>query len=174
MKWFDGFADKIIAWVGTPQSIMLHTIWFIGMFMLPFFGFDRDRTLSLFTNILSLEAIYLSLFIQLTVNRANKQLTEVKEDVADVQADVEEVSKDVDEISEDVSQIQEDVAEVQEDMEEVTKDVAEIQEDVEEVQEDVEELSDDDISEYKNYTKEELAEKIQEVSKQLEELKKHI
>lgn len=172
MKWFDNFADKVIQWIGTPQSIVLHTVWFTIMFLLPFFGVSRDTMLSIFTNILSLEAIYLSLFIQLTVNKANKQITEVKADVAEVQEDVEEVSKDVGEISEDVSQIQEDVAEVQEDVSEVQEDVAEIQEDVQEVQEDMHELQDVDTNEPN--TKIKIRSRIEELEKEIQTLKKQL
>ena len=64
------------------------------------------------TTIVSLEAIYLSIFIQMTVNRQAQNLAEVSEDVEGIQEDIEEISQDVDEIQKDVDEIQEDVEEI--------------------------------------------------------------
>ncbi len=88
-----------------------------------------DMVLLIVTTVVSLEAIYLAIFIQMTVNRQAKELHDVSEDVEEIQEEVEEISKDVEEISEDVEDIQEDV-------EVMSKDVEEIQEDVEEMSDD--------------------------------------
>lgn len=64
------------------------------------------------TTIVSLEAIYLAIFIQMTVNRQARELAEVSGDVEDIQEDIEEISHDVDEIQKDVDEIQEDVEEI--------------------------------------------------------------
>ncbi len=113
--------EKITAWVGSVSSVILHTLIFIGSFLLALTGQVEWSTMLLFlTTIVSLEAIYLSIFIQMTVNRHAQELAEVSEDVEDIQEDIEEISHDVDEIQKDVDEIQEDVDEIQEDVEEIT------------------------------------------------------
>jgi uncharacterized membrane protein len=113
--------EKITAWVGSVSSVILHTIVFISAFALAVTGQVEWGTMLLFlTTIVSLEAIYLSIFIQMTVNRHAQELAEVSEDMEDIQEDIEEISQDVDEIQKDVDEIQEDVDEIQEDVEEIT------------------------------------------------------
>jgi uncharacterized membrane protein len=101
------WSEKITKAVGSPTSLLVHTILFIGAFTLPFFGVSFDRVLLVLTTIVSLEAIYLALFIQMTVNRHTESLEEIEEDV-------EEISEDIDEISEDLEEVQEDLGEIQE------------------------------------------------------------
>jgi len=124
--------------VGSPVSIAIHSILFLGSFALAFFGFvDFDRMLLVLTTVVSLEAIYLAIFIQMTINYQSQS-------IAEVSADVEEIQEDVEGISEDVGEIQEDVEELQEDVEEISEDVEEISEDVEEMSvEDAEEEADE-------------------------------
>ena len=70
------------------------------------FGFSSSDILLVLTTIVSLEAIYLSIFIQMTVNKHAEELEEVSEDIEEIQEDVDEIQKDVDEIQEDVEEIQ--------------------------------------------------------------------
>ncbi len=95
-------------WIGSPASIFLHTIIFGAIVALLFsHTFPFDIVILIFNTAVSLEAIYLALFIQMTVN---------------VQAEsIEEFEKDIDEIQEDVGEIQEDVGELQEDVEEMSE-----------------------------------------------------
>lgn len=105
--------ERITAWVGSIQSLILHTAVFISFFILSFAGFlSWDLMFLILTTIVSLEAIYLAIFIQMTVNRQALELAEVSEDVEDIQEDIEEISEDVDEIQEDIDEIQEDVEEL--------------------------------------------------------------
>lgn len=76
---------KIIRWIGTPFSVILHTLIFIGIPMTGFLGYDLRSILIFFTTWLSIEAIYLSIFIQMTVNRNTQSLEEVEEDIEDIQ-----------------------------------------------------------------------------------------
>lgn len=108
---FEHFSKKITMWIGSPQSIVVHTIFFIVIFGLRFFGVSSSDVLLLLTTIVSLEAIYLSIFIQMTVNKHSEELEEVSEDIDEIQKDVDEIQKDVDEIQEDVEDIQEEVKE---------------------------------------------------------------
>jgi len=105
--------EKITAWVGSGPSLILHTFLFATSFILAAIGkVSWDKMLLFVTTIVSLEAIYLSILIQMTVNRQSKELAEVSEDVEDIQEDIEEISHDVDEIQKDVDEIQEDVEEI--------------------------------------------------------------
>ncbi len=120
-------------WIGSNESLIIHSIVFGFFFLISILGADFDKILLVLTTLVSLEAIYLSIFIQMSVNRQGEQLEIVSEDIEEIQEDVEEIQKDVEGIEEDIDEIQEDV-------EEIEKDIDEIQEDVEEIQEDVDEL----------------------------------
>ena len=127
-------------YLGSPTSLIIHTCFFVGIFTLQLFGFSFDQIMLILTTLVSLEAIYLSLFIQMTVNQHAKQIEEVSEDVEDISEDVEEISKDIDTIQEDVEEISEDVEEISKDIDTIQEDVKEISEDVEDISEDVDEL----------------------------------
>ena len=102
-------------WVGSTGSLVFHTAIFIVSFLLYFFGVNFNTILLTLTTIVSLEAIYLSIFIQMSVNRQGKHLHEVAKDVDEIQENVEEMQEDVEEIQEDIEGIQEDVEDIQED-----------------------------------------------------------
>lgn len=102
------FVERVTAWIGSLPSLILHTVVFIAFFVFSFLGFlSWDLMFLILTTIVSLEAIYLAIFIQMTVNRQAKELAEVSEDVEDIQEDIEEISEDVDEIQEDIEEITE-------------------------------------------------------------------
>ena len=130
-------------YLGSPTSLIIHTCFFVGIFTLQLFGFSFDQIMLILTTIVSLEAIYLSIFIQITVNHQAKQIREVGADVEEISEDVEEISKDIDDIQEDVEEISKDIDDIQEDVEEISKDVDDIQEDVEEISKDVDDISED-------------------------------
>ena len=113
---------KATRWVGSTNSLLVHTALFIVAFGLYFYGVDLDDILLVLTTIVSLEAIYLAIFIQMTVNRQARKLHLVARDVGEIQEDVDEIQKDVDEIQKDVDEIQEDVDDIQEDDEDDKKD----------------------------------------------------
>ena len=129
--------------IGSVTSVIIHSFLFIGAFTLVFFGFDFDRVLLVLTTIVSLEAIYLSIFIQLSVNYQARALASVEKDIDEISHDVEEIAEDVEEIQEDVEEIAEDVGEIQEAHEEIQEDIEEIQKDVDEIQVDVDEIQKD-------------------------------
>ena len=87
--------------IGSTGSLVFHTAMFIVSFLLYFFGVPFNTILLVLTTIVSLEAIYLSIFIQMSVNRQAKQLEEVSEDVEEIQEDVDEIQEDVEDIQED-------------------------------------------------------------------------
>ena len=129
--------------IGSIWSVIIHTILFVGAFVVVLLGVDFDRVLLILTTVVSLEAIYLSIFIQMSVNYQARALASVEKDIDEIAEDVEEIQEDVEEIAEDVEDIQEAHEEIQEDIEEIQKDVDEIQEDVEEIQKDVDEIQED-------------------------------
>jgi len=109
-------------WVGSTNSLIIHTIFFVLMVILSFSGIGVDKVLLILTTAVSLEAIYLSIFIQMSINHQGHKLHEVSEDIEEIQEDVEEIQEDVDEIQKDVDEIQEDVEEIEKDDTEENKD----------------------------------------------------
>lgn len=97
---------KVINWVGTPQSLVVHTIVFAVVPALALLGFELRSVLIILTTWLSIEAIYLAIFIQMTVNKTTTKLDSVEDDIEDIQEDVKGLETDVEEISEDIDQIQ--------------------------------------------------------------------
>ncbi|OHB19606.1 MAG: hypothetical protein A2854_02725 [Parcubacteria group bacterium RIFCSPHIGHO2_01_FULL_56_18] len=117
-------ALSVTRWVGSPASIVIHTILFAGSFFAVFTGWLHfDRMLLILTTIVSLEAIYLAIFIQMTINYTTQELAEVSEDIEEMQEDIGEIAEDVDELQEDVEEIGEDVDELNE--EEASEEVLE-------------------------------------------------
>lgn len=111
MKW----DKKFTQWVGSKTSVIAHTVFFIAMFTLYFFGITFDTILLFLTTLVSLEAIYLAIFIQMTVNQNTESLEEVEEDIEEIKGDVDEIQEDVGEIEKDIDEIQEDVQGIEED-----------------------------------------------------------
>jgi methyl-accepting chemotaxis protein len=115
---------------------------------LPFFtNLNFENVLLILTTIVSLEAIYLALFIQISINRQGKAIEEVSDDIEEIQEDVEEINDSVDEIEKDIEEVSEDVEELNQSVDEIEKDVEEIAEDVEGIQDEVDEKNPDNISE---------------------------
>lgn len=115
-------AERFTSWLGSTTSIVVHTIIFIAAFVLVIFGVPFDSVLLILTTAVSLEAIYLALFIQMSVNKNTKSLADVEEDIEEIAEDVEGIEKDIDEIQEDVEGIEKDIDEIQEDVDEIEKD----------------------------------------------------
>ncbi len=103
--------------IGSLPSLVIHSIFFVGIFSLQWFGYALEQIMLILTTVVSLEAIYLSIFIQMSVNRQAKQIAEVSEDIEEIQEDTKEISEDVEDIQEDVDHIKEDVEDLGEDFE---------------------------------------------------------
>lgn len=109
-------ALAVTRWVGSVQSIVLHSVVFVASFSFAWLGYvPFDRMLLVLTTLVSLEAIYLAIFIQMTINVQQQSLEEVEQDIDEIQEDIGEIQEDVDEIAEDVEEMQEDVEEMAED-----------------------------------------------------------
>jgi septal ring factor EnvC (AmiA/AmiB activator) len=106
-------ADIATKWIGSTTSLIVHTIFFVLSFALPLFGvISFERMLLVLTTVVSLEAIYLSIFIQMSVNKNSQDIEIIQEDIGEIEEDIGEIQKDVDEIQEDVDEIQEDTEEL--------------------------------------------------------------
>lgn len=105
-------------YIGSIPSLVLHTVFFVGIFSLYLFGYSFETILLILTTVVSLEAIYLSIFIQMTVNKQGEIIAEVSEDVEEISEEVEEISKDIDELQEDIEEISDDMEELSEEIEE--------------------------------------------------------
>lgn len=97
-------ALRATRWIGSTESLVVHTLLFTISFVLVFFGISFDHVLLVVTTIVSLEAIYLSIFIQMSVNRSESRLHEVSQDIEEIQEDVESIEEDIDEIQEDIEE----------------------------------------------------------------------
>jgi peptidoglycan hydrolase CwlO-like protein len=97
----DDIAQRAMSVIGSVPSLIVHTIFFMVSFALAF----------VVTTLVSLEAIYLSIFIQMSVNRNSQSLYAVEEDIDEIQEDIDDIQKDVDKIEEDIDEIQEDETE---------------------------------------------------------------
>lgn len=108
--------DGVMWWIGSIPSLIVHSIVFITAFLLPLFNLVAvDKMLLVLTTVLSLEAIYLAIFIQMSVNRSHEHIEDIREDIEEIQDDIEEISEDIGEISEDIDDIQEDIEDIAED-----------------------------------------------------------
>lgn len=114
--------EKAIVWIGSLGSLIAHTIVFAGFFVAVLLGLiTLESMLLVLTTIVSLEAIYLAIFIQMTVNANTKSLREVEVDIDEIQEDVEELGEDLEDIQEDIDEISEDLEGIQEDVEELNE-----------------------------------------------------
>lgn len=117
----ENLAIKITRWIGTPQSILIHTALFGVAFAFYFWGVSFDSILLILTTIVSLEAIYLSLFIQLSVNKNTESLEDVEEDIGEIQEDVEGLEGNIKKIHLNMTNLGEDVEEISEDIEKLSE-----------------------------------------------------
>ncbi len=100
------FEQKVSRNVGSIWSLYIHTVLFTISFLLIILGISAEKVLLTLTTIVSLEAIYLSIFIQMAVNKNTDSLEEVEEDLDEIQEDIDEIQEDVEEIEEDVEEIE--------------------------------------------------------------------
>jgi len=80
----------IINWIGSPASLVVHTLFIGGIFSLRLFGYSASDVLLMLTTILSIEAIYLVLFNQITLNRHTESIQRVDSNVEQIHEDIEE------------------------------------------------------------------------------------
>ena len=101
MDKLERITEKLTIWLGTPVSIVVHTLFFVGVFVLKIFGVSVDQILLILTTAVSLEAIYLAIFIQMSVNKTTATIAGVEKDIDDIQEDIEDINEDIEDINED-------------------------------------------------------------------------
>jgi septal ring factor EnvC (AmiA/AmiB activator) len=156
----ENVAIRITKAVGSIESILIHTLFFLSCFIAILFGFGADKVMLTLTTVVSLEAIYLSIFIQMSVNKNTADIEEIAEDIDEIAEDVEEIQEDIEDIEEHVEDIEEDIDEIQKDVEGIEKDIDVIQEDIEDIEEEVEE---DDIDKAEKKAEKESFERIENI-----------
>jgi len=119
-------SEKLTGWLGTPMSILVHTLLFVGIFALRIFNVGMNDILLILTTAVSLEAIYLSIFIQMTVNKTTKSLKKVEKDIDDIQEDVQEISEDNDEDEAEEDIVIKAIKDIENRLEKLHKDVGQI------------------------------------------------
>lgn len=107
------FEEKISKSIGSVTSLYIHTAIFILSFLLIILGVSTEIVLLTLTTLVSLEAIYLSILIQIAVNKNTESLEEVEEDLDEIQEDLDEIADDVEDIQEDIDEIEEEVDEIE-------------------------------------------------------------
>lgn len=93
-------------WIGSTKSLVIHTLLFIFSFSLSLFNIDFNTVMLILTTAVSLEAIYLSIFILMSGNVQIAAIKDIQENVEDIQEDVKEIQEDVEDIQENVEEIQ--------------------------------------------------------------------
>ena len=81
MKNLERVAEVATNIIGTPQSLVVHALWFILWFI-----FHLD--VGLLTNLVSLEAIFLAIFIQLSVNGHHKTSKKMHRKILDMEQQI--------------------------------------------------------------------------------------
>jgi len=134
-KLMNNLIDGFIKWVGSLASLIIHTILFLACILSGVIGGHWDLVLLVLTTVVSLEAIYLSILIQMSINRNTESLQAVEKDIDEIQEDVEDIAEDVEELNEEDEQeetqeehdrrllrdIQENMLKITEDLEQLKK-----------------------------------------------------
>ncbi len=108
------FEQRISKSIGSVMSLYIHTAVFTLSFLLIMLGVSTEKVLLTLTTLVSLEAIYLSILIQIAVNKNTESLEEVEEDLDEIQEDLDEIADDVEDIQEDIDDIEEEVEDIEE------------------------------------------------------------
>ncbi len=132
-------AVRFTQWIGSPSSLIVHTILFALAFASVLFGANLDSVLLILTTIVSLEAIYLAIFIQMSVNRQTESIQNVEEDIDEIQEDIDEIQEDIDEIQVEDEEVRaEEVANVS--IDQIYKDLQKLLHDIERLKGEVEDI----------------------------------
>lgn len=107
--------DVLVKWIGTTNSLIVHTLIFALSFLSHWiFGISMDSVLLILTTVVSLEAIYLAIFIQRSVNQQSTRLDEVEESLDDVEESLDDVEEALDDVEESLDDVEESIDDVEE------------------------------------------------------------
>lgn len=93
--------DIMVKWVGTTNSLIVHSVFFLLAFLSHWiFPISFDSVLLILTTVVSLEAIYLAIFIQRSVNQQATRLDDVEDALDDVEESLDDVEESIDDVEE--------------------------------------------------------------------------
>lgn len=90
---FERISIRLTRLIGSPISLVLHTIAFGGFFILRRNGFITDSAFLLLTAVICLEAIYMVILVQMIVARTAKNLMSAEESITRIQEEENETHK---------------------------------------------------------------------------------
>ena len=107
--------DVLVRWIGTTNSLLVHTLVFALSFLSHWiFGISMESVLLILTTVVSLEAIYLAIFIQRSVNQQATRLDDVEESLDDVEEALDDVEESLDDVEESLDDVEESIDDVEE------------------------------------------------------------
>ena len=177
------FPDRATAWIGSVSSLVVHTGFFLASFISILLGAKAESVMLILTTVVSLEAIYLAIFIQISVNRNTLDIADIQDDVADIAEDVEDIADDVEGIEKDIEEIQADVEGIEADIEDISDDVEGIGKDIDEIAEDIEDIeesidedteTDPELTKSQSYILESLLNEIKVLNSKFEQLEQKL
>src|SRR3989344_4823173 len=125
---FKKTALALTRWIGSQESLFVHTLLFsVGFFAVLFHFIAFEIMLLILTTIVSLEAIYLSIFIQMSINFTTASIQEVEQDIDEIQEDVEEMSEEDAGEEKEEGQHQKTPAQIQADLRKLMDDISKLQ-----------------------------------------------
>lgn len=90
---------SITRWIGSIPCLIFHLLLFIISYsLIPLFGFEKILLVT--TTLLSWEAIFIGIFIQMAVNRQDAKLRAHGEKLEDIEENVDDILEDTEELTE--------------------------------------------------------------------------
>lgn len=83
-------AHAITHWVGSVASLVVHTFVFSSFFLFYFAGMSISTILLILTTVVSLEAIYLAILIQMTVNKDEDLMENIETNLSKINKNMAE------------------------------------------------------------------------------------
>ena len=123
-SFIDRIADKVTSWIGSTASIIFHSCFFVFAFVSHWlFSWSFDSILLVLTTVVSLEAIYFSIFIQRAVNQQAERLGDVEESLDDVEDSLDDVEEALEEDEQEEEAEEESLEDVVTEMKKVLKEM---------------------------------------------------
>lgn len=93
LTFLEKISFRLAGWIGSPFSLFLHTVFIVGIFVLRYLGVISNTIPLALATAVSLEAIYLAIFIHMAVNRNTKSITVLESDIRMIQEEEKEAHK---------------------------------------------------------------------------------
>ena len=93
MKILGKFLFKLTELIGSPFSLVLHTVFIAGFFYMRYLGLMSNLTLLTLATIVSIEALYLAIFNQIKVKRHTNSLSEATTTIENMREEEQETHK---------------------------------------------------------------------------------